>query len=123
MGKFVVIVAPTSVDTRTDFCLNDHVEKICSRYLIHDTSTGETAAIDTPCAISYKNELSRRGWKLTHILNTHHHNDHVGGNMDLKTDGVKVYGPAKDGIIPGMDVALTEDNVVSFGATYANVIG
>ena len=25
-----------------------------------------------------------RGWKLTHILNTHHHGDHVGANLALK---------------------------------------
>ena len=25
-----------------------------------------------------------RGWKLTHILNTHHHLDHTGGNVALK---------------------------------------
>lgn len=93
------------------------------RYLIHDPSTGETAAIDTPCATSYNAELNKRGWKLTHILNTHHHSDHVGGNMELKTDGVKVYGPSKDGSIPGVDVKLDEDDVVEFGGTKAKVIG
>ena len=28
-----------------------------------------------------------RGWKLTHILNTHHHGDHVGANLALKVGG------------------------------------
>jgi hydroxyacylglutathione hydrolase len=25
--------------------------------------------------------LREKGWKLTTILNTHHHSDHVGGNL------------------------------------------
>jgi hypothetical protein len=43
--------------------------------------------------------------------------------MELKTDGVKVYGPANDGSIPGMDISLKDDDVVSFGGTTAKVIG
>ena len=56
-------------------------------YLIHCPTTGETAAVDTPCAKSYESELAKRGWTLTHILNTHHHWDHTGGNAELKKDG------------------------------------
>src|SRR4051812_15728794 len=50
--------------------------------------------------------LARRGWTPTHILNTHHHLDHTGGNLDLKQEfGAKVVGPAKDAArIPGIDV-------------------
>lgn len=47
-------------------CLGDNYG-----YLIHDADTGQTAAIDTPCATTYKQELQNRGWTLTHILNTH----------------------------------------------------
>jgi hypothetical protein len=47
-------------------CLSDNYG-----YLIHDPSTGQTAAIDTPDATAYKQELDKRGWKLTHIFNTH----------------------------------------------------
>jgi glyoxylase-like metal-dependent hydrolase (beta-lactamase superfamily II) len=28
--------------------------------------------------------LERKGWKLSHIINTHHHHDHAGGNLELK---------------------------------------
>jgi len=98
-------------------CLGDNYG-----YLIHDPKTGQTAAVDTPCAASYKKELAKRGWRLTHILNTHHHYDHVGGNTELKTEGVTVYGPAADGDIPGMDVPLKEGDTVSFGGTDATVM-
>ncbi len=47
-------------------CLSDNYG-----YLIHDEATGETAAVDTPDAKSYQKELLQRGWKLTHIFNTH----------------------------------------------------
>lgn len=47
-------------------CLSDNYG-----YLIHDETTGQTAAIDTPDARAYEQELDRRGWKLTHIFNTH----------------------------------------------------
>jgi hypothetical protein len=47
-------------------CLGDNYG-----YLIHNEATGQTAAIDTPCAKTYQKELNKRGWKLTHIFNTH----------------------------------------------------
>lgn len=56
---------------------------------------------------------------LTHILNTHHHGDHVGGNAELKTEGVQVLGPAADGKIPCMDVPLKEGDTLSFAGANA----
>lgn len=47
-------------------CLSDNYG-----YLIHDEATGQTAAIDTPDARTIQNECDKRGWKLTHIFNTH----------------------------------------------------
>lgn len=64
-------------------CLSDNYG-----YLIHDEATGDTAAVDTPEAGPYRKELERRGWTLTHILNTHHHYDHTGANLELKGKGV-----------------------------------
>ena len=97
-------------------CLSDNYG-----YLIHNSVTGETAAIDTPDARPYQNELVKRGWKLTHILNTHHHHDHTGGNLELKTDDVKVYGPATERI-PGRDVGLNGGDEIEFGSSVAKII-
>ena len=58
---------------------------------------------------------------MTHILNTHHHFDHTGGNMELKAEGVQVYGPATENI-PGMDIALKDSDTVSFGGTKAIIM-
>lgn len=47
----------------------------------------------------------------------------MGGNIELKTEGVKVFGPAEDGSIPGVDSPLKENDLVSFGGTNAKVMG
>ena len=54
--------------------------------------------------------LKARGLKLTHILNTHHHWDHTGGNAALKQSyGASVVGSAKDRErIPGIDIGVEE---------------
>ena len=49
-------------------------------YLIHDPESGQTATIDTPDADEIQRQLEQQGWQLSHILNTHHHMDHAGGN-------------------------------------------
>jgi len=62
--------------------------------------------------------LTRLDWKLTHILNTHHHADHTGGNLALKARyGVTIVGPAADrDRIPGIDVALRDGDAYTLGA-------
>jgi len=98
-------------------CLSDNYG-----YLIHDPATGETAAVDTPEAGPYKRELEKRGWKLTAILNTHHHWDHTGANEELKAlGGVTIFGPASEKI-PGIDVKLQGGDEFEFGSTKAKVI-
>ena len=100
-------------------CLNDNYGD-----LVHSPVTGETAAIDTPCASAYRVELERRGWKLTHIFNTHHHWDHTGANLELKEgQGVKVYGSKKESAkTPGIDKALEAGQEIEFGGTKMQVI-
>jgi hydroxyacylglutathione hydrolase len=99
-------------------CLSDNYG-----YLLHDEVSGQTAAVDTPEAGPYRAELDRRGWKLTHIFNTHHHWDHTGGNEELKTEGVTIYGPAAESSkIPGIDVALEGGDEVEFASTKAVIL-
>ncbi len=65
-------------------CLSDNYG-----VLIHDSETNQTASIDAPDAEAIKRELKEKNWKLTHILVTHKHLDHIGGIDDLK----KYYNP------------------------------
>ena len=52
--------------------------------LIKDKKTNLVGVVDPSDFESIDNELNRNYKKLDFILNTHHHNDHVGGNLDLK---------------------------------------
>ncbi|MGH0034642.1 MAG: hydroxyacylglutathione hydrolase [Myxococcota bacterium] len=93
-------------------CLSDNYG-----YLAHDPDAGLTASIDTPEVAPILAALDERGWKLTHILNTHHHFDHAGGNLELKErTGCRIIGPAAEGArIPGLDEPVGEGDRVEFG--------
>lgn len=93
-------------------------------YLLHDPASGATAAVDPAEAEPVLAALDEKGWHLTHILNTHHHWDHVDGNLALKQrTGCRVYGAERDrGQIPGLDVGLREGDVVELGQIKARVL-
>ena len=94
-------------------CLRDNYG-----YLLHEREGGVTAAIDTPDAAAILAELDANGWRLTHILNTHHHPDHAGGNLELKRrTGCRIVGPRADAArIPSIDVQVGEGDVFELGA-------
>lgn len=100
-------------------CLNDNYG-----YLVHDPQTGVTATIDTPEVAPINAALEEMHWKLTHILNTHHHFDHAGGNEALKEQwGCTVVGAANDAArIPGIDVEVSDGEVFEFGSVTATVL-
>lgn len=93
-------------------------------YLLHDTATGQTAVVDPAEAEPVLSALESRNWKLTHILNTHHHADHVGGNLALKqATGCRVVGrSAAREIIPGLDHAVGEGDQIRIGTLCAEVL-
>ena len=98
-------------------CLSDNYG-----ILVHDPDSGSTASIDTPEASKIEQALQETGWNLTHILNTHHHPDHTGGNLLLKEKtGCTVVGP-KGSNIPGIDIEVSEGSLISFGDLTAKVI-
>ena len=100
-------------------CLQDNYG-----FLVHDPDTGATAAIDTPEVAPINQALAAKGWRLTHILNTHHHFDHAGGNEELKAQwGCQVVGAAIDAErIPGIDMALADGDTLTLGSKQARVI-
>ncbi|WP_420563365.1 hydroxyacylglutathione hydrolase [Thalassobaculum sp.] len=85
-------------------------------YLLHDAASGATAVVDPGEAAPVEAALAERGWKLTHILNTHHHADHIDGNETLKAKhGATLVGPtAETSRIPDMDVTLAEGDTYDF---------
>lgn len=107
------------IDIRQFPCLSDNYG-----YLVRDRASGAVAAIDTPDAGAINEELARAGWRLTHILNTHWHPDHAGGNLVLKEKwGCRIFGPKGEAEkIPGLDQPLGEGDVVSLGESKARVL-
>lgn len=92
-------------------------------YLLHDPSTGATAAVDPAVPEPVLEALQRRGWSLSHILNTHHHHDHTGGNTVLKqATGCTIVGARSDAArIPGIDMEVGERDSFMLGAAAAKV--
>lgn len=92
-------------------CLQDNYA-----YILHDVDTGTVGVVDPSEATPIINALEKRNQNLTYILNTHHHYDHTGGNLELKAKyGAKVIGSAKDrDRIPGIDITLSEGDTWMF---------
>ncbi|MDF9391005.1 MULTISPECIES: hydroxyacylglutathione hydrolase [Methylococcus] len=93
-------------------------------YLLHEPDSGATAAVDPAVAGPVLEALDARGWQLSHVLNTHHHGDHVGGNLELKAaTGCTIVGAAVDRRrIPGIDVALKDGDAFTLGAASARML-
>lgn len=85
------------------------------------TETRETAAVDgPPTAGPVLEYCDANGLKLTTILNTHTHPDHVGINMDLENRGVldelRVFGPQRKAAdVPGLTDPVDEGSVATVG--------
>ena len=87
-------------------CLQDNYS-----YLIIDEKKRIACVVDPSEAKPIINFIENNNLKLKYILNTHHHFDHVGGNLELKTKyNSKVIGFKGDkDRIPEIDI-LVEDN-------------
>ena len=100
-------------------CLKDNYA-----YLLRDPATGAVGVVDPSEAAPVEAALSAHGWTLTHILNTHHHWDHTGGNPALKAaTGAVVVGPKADRErIPLIDVAVDEGETFKLGQAEAQIL-
>ena len=89
-------------------CLQDNYS-----YLIIDEKNKNACVVDPGESLPIINYIKNSNIKLRYILNTHHHYDHVGGNIELKRKyGSKIVGFKKDkDRIPGIDI-FVEDNQI-----------
>jgi len=92
-------------------------------WLAHEPDSGATAVVDPADAQPVIDRLEELGLKLTHILNTHHHGDHTGGNLELKEKyGCTVVGSAADAArIPGIDVEVADGDTYDLGTERAEI--
>lgn len=107
-----------AVEIRLVPCLSDNYAVI-----LHEADTSTTVLIDAPEPAPIEQALGREGWKLTHMLITHKHADHVQGIAALKKKyGATVIGPrAEASEIPMIDTRVAEGDVVLAGNMKARV--
>jgi len=92
-------------------------------YLFHDNKTQITVVVDPAEAAPVMQVLNKKGWPLTHIINTHHHWDHIGGNTELKKRyNCEIIGPASEiKRIPAMDHLLRDGDTLQLGRFKAKI--
>ena len=100
-------------------CLKDNYA-----YLLHDAGSGVTALVDAPEAAPILEALKARGWKLSVILITHHHSDHIDGVAEIvAATGAQVIGAAADAHrLPKLDRAVKEGDAVAVGGEVGHVL-
>ena len=82
-------------------------------WLIHDSESGETAAVDPSVADPVLDAAAARGWRLTHVLNTHWHPDHTGGNAGIQAaTGAPITAPAEAERVSNVDRIVAEGDRV-----------
>lgn len=92
-------------------------------YLLREGASGAVALVDAPEAAPVRGELDRRGWRLSSILITHHHDDHVAGLDDLRDDGVEVVGAAADAHrLPPLDRQVSDGESFDFAGAEVRVL-
>jgi hydroxyacylglutathione hydrolase len=99
-------------------CLTDNYG-----FLLHNSVSNETAAIDTPDAKEYLKQAEAKGWTITHIWNTHWHPDHAGGNVGIvEATGARVLAPKEVEKLSPIDRVVEHGDTVTLGEHSADVI-
>ena len=92
-------------------------------YLIVDEKTQTSACVDPAISEPVIETLEKQNLSLDFILNTHHHFDHVGANIELKKKySCKIIGNEKDSKrIPGIDIKLNEGDFFDIGKSKCKI--
>lgn len=100
-------------------CLSDNYA-----FVLHDSLSGATVLVDVPEAGPALAALAIRGWSLTEIWITHHHDDHWQGINDvLAQHPAKVTGAAADAKrLPPLDRTVSDGEKFDFAGHAVSVM-
>ena len=89
-------------------CLQDNYS-----YIIIDESNNNACVVDPGESFPIIDFLESNGLKLKYILNTHHHYDHINGNLELKNKyGSKIVAFEEDkNRIPKIDIFVRDNEI------------
>lgn len=99
-------------------CLDDNYA-----FVLGNPATGEAAVVDVPQAGPINATLERTGWRLTQVLLTHHHWDHIDGLPDLNgADQAQIIGAAADAHrLPPLSLAVADGDTITLCGEDAQV--
>jgi hydroxyacylglutathione hydrolase len=85
-------------------------------YLLSRSDSNRAVLIDPSETKSIRKALAQRGLSAALILNTHHHHDHVGGNVDLQKEfGAPIWCSKTDiNRVPGAERGLIDGEIFFF---------
>ena len=91
-------------------------------WMFRDPASGSVAVVDPGQDAPALAAAAERGWAITHILNTHWHPDHTGGNAGINAaTGAPIIAPAEAEKVSAVDRVIAEGDRVSVGELVAEV--
>jgi hydroxyacylglutathione hydrolase len=91
-------------------------------WLMHDSVSGETVAVDPSVAAPVLAAAAARGWAIGQIWNTHWHPDHTGGNDAIRAaTGCTITGPAEAEKVSKLDRIVAGGDRARIGGVEAEV--